>query len=181
MLQPRKLRHLTRDEILPFLVKPGRDGTTPLQRWNARHVRRYDDPDACWLWTASRNSDGYGQLHVAGLNVIHAHQIAYLVYIGDIPLGHLVQHRCDVRHCCNPDHLTIGTKKSNLEDASAKGRLGGGTRFRMTPELVRSIRKRAAAGESKTAIARCLGSSRHAVVKIVNGKSWRHVTDTEAA
>jgi hypothetical protein len=33
-----------------------------------------------------------------------------------------VLHRCDVRRCCNPAHLFLGTKRVNLWDACMKGR-----------------------------------------------------------
>jgi hypothetical protein len=29
-------------------------------------------------------------------------------------------HRCDVRRCCNPDHLVLGTRGDNMADHKAK-------------------------------------------------------------
>ena len=45
-----------------------------------------------------------------------------------------------------------------------------------TPDIVRDIRRRAAAGETKAAIARALAIPRSNVSLIVAGKSWAHVT-----
>jgi hypothetical protein len=91
-------------------------------------VRR-SGPDACWLWTASTWRNGYGQFRVqlpggAGKQkTCGAHQVAYAVSHGSIPLGAHVLHKCDVKRCCNPQHLFVGTHADNMRDASAKGRL----------------------------------------------------------
>jgi len=45
-----------------------------------------------------------------------AHRISYRLFKGEIPEGKCVRHKCDVRHCVNPDHLEIGTKKENNQD-----------------------------------------------------------------
>jgi len=36
--------------------------------------------------------------------------------LGIIPPGIQVCHKCDVRHCCNPDHLFLGTREQNNLD-----------------------------------------------------------------
>lgn len=185
MLQP-KPRLLTRDHLMPLLTKPGRDGMSPLDRFK----HRCDDwnwafaftGDACWLWTGGLNRGGYGQLRVGTFGMIQAHQIAYLLKHGDIPAGMVVMHTCDVPRCCNPDHLVLGTHRQNIIDCLTKGRgnrRGAGPRV-MSPELVRSIRKRNADGEAKDAIARDLGINRVTVSDAVSGKTWKHVTDEGA-
>lgn len=44
---------------------------------------------------------------------------------GPIPKGMCVLHRCDVRHCVNPNHLWLGTQRENIADRDAKGRNRG--------------------------------------------------------
>jgi uncharacterized protein YjiS (DUF1127 family) len=178
MLQPRP-RLLTRENILPRLIVPGRDGLSPLDRYNARHVKG----DGCWVWIGGLNRDGYGQLTVAGFGNIQAHQIAFLIYQGDIPAGHVVMHgECDNPRCCNPAHLVLGTQALNIQDAVAKGRWNSrGSRRVLTPELVRSIRQRHKLGESKDAIARDIGVKRDAVRSAIEGRTWKSVTDEETA
>lgn len=44
---------------------------------------------------------------------------------GEIPDGLVLRHKCDNRPCVNPDHLTPGTKKQNLQDCIDRGRFWG--------------------------------------------------------
>ncbi len=75
----------------------------------------------CWLWTASLNSWGYGNMR--GLDrVERSHRIAWQLYRGEIPLDLQVCHKCDVPSCVNPDHLYLGTQKQNMRDVSKRDR-----------------------------------------------------------
>lgn len=52
----------------------------------------------------------------------YAHRLAYALHSGRALAGLLVLHGCDVRACCNPAHLGIGTHAENLEQARQRGR-----------------------------------------------------------
>lgn len=82
-------------------------------------------PDDCWLWKFSVLETGYGQHKVRGTGY-SAHRFAFMVSNGEIPEGLLVCHRCDVRACCNPTHLFLGTHGDNNRDTVAKGRWRSG-------------------------------------------------------
>jgi hypothetical protein len=79
-------------------------------------------PDAgCWIWSGKMNPNGYGAMKISGKQY-GSHRLAWMLVHGDIPAGMLVCHRCDVRLCCNPSHLFLGTGMDNMRDAVKKGR-----------------------------------------------------------
>lgn len=52
----------------------------------------------------------------------YAHRLAYALRSGKTLSGLLVLHGCDIRACCNPAHLSVGTHAENLEQARQRGR-----------------------------------------------------------
>lgn len=84
--------------------------------------------NGCWEWQRALTKSGYG---VASVNrkYIRAHRLAYLAFIGEIPFGKLVCHKCDNTKCCNPDHLFLGTNYENTQDMIKKGRRKIGHKF----------------------------------------------------
>jgi hypothetical protein len=82
---------------------------------------RIDPRTQCWLWTGSRNAQGYGNISHEGRHLV-AHRLAWLLWRGPIDVDIKVLHRCDTPPCCNPDHLFLGTQADNVADMVAKGR-----------------------------------------------------------
>lgn len=99
----------------------------------------------CWLWLAATSPTGYG---LTGLRAgpALAHRAAYEAYVGPIPAGRVVCHRCDTPSCVNPAHLFSGTQMDNIRDCASKGRMAGQQLTRckygheFTPENTRAIR-----------------------------------------
>jgi hypothetical protein len=138
-------------------------------------------PDECWLWTASGGSHGYGNLRVKG-RTRTSHTLAWELTYGPIADGLWVLHKCDVRRCCNPSHLFLGTAADNSQDMGRKGRHPGnglkGDRHpnaRLTTEQVIEIRRLASVGWKQTAIAGHYGVTVQQINQIVHRKSWKEV------
>lgn len=75
----------------------------------------------CWLWTGATGPTGYGMFRMDG-KTRRAHRVAHEMYVGPIPNGQSVLHRCDNPTCVNPQHLALGTPKDNADDRDRRGR-----------------------------------------------------------
>lgn len=145
----------------------------------------------CWLWFGARNRNGYGVIH-HGL----AHRFAFIRFVGAIPRGSIVRHKCDTPACVNPDHLELGTQADNLRDivkrgrhwgqknpeaASKWGRLYGARpkaigeknpKAKLTSKEVLEIR---ASTDSAPGLAEKYGVSRNAIYYIRSRATWSHI------
>lgn len=81
----------------------------------ARFDQYVEKTDTCWHWTSTVHKDGYAHFKLDGREQ-YAHRVAYERFIGPIPEGREVDHTCFVRHCVNPDHLRVTTRKQNQEN-----------------------------------------------------------------
>ena len=163
----------------------GLDATVPKTRPVVeRFLEKVDKrgPDECWEWTAFRDKNGYGTIAdgPAGGQIHHrAHRFSYAHYVGPIPEGLFVLHRCDNPPCVNPAHLFVGTPSDNTQDAMAKGRWNPprGTRNSravLTEDQVRASRALYVPRKfSFRRIARVLGVSEYATKEVIQGNNWR--------
>lgn len=127
----------------------------------------------CWEWKLSIRENGYARTTFKGDNW-YLHRLSYWAFIGDIPDGHDVCHKCDNRKCCNPNHLFVGTRKDNMEDAVSKGRQARGLALpqaKLSDEDISKILSRIHSGELYKNIAKDFNVTRHSIgrVAINNG------------
>ena len=149
-------------------------------RLDAR-VDRSAGPDSCWLWTGPVRHDGYGSFLIGGGRSSPrfgiAHRMAWEATRGPIPSGML---DCDVRLCCNPAHLFLGTHSDNMRDMYAKGRAnvvrGSAQRnAKLTDESVRAALEAFALGASVASLARRFSVGTTTMRKVVKRIRWTHV------
>lgn len=76
----------------------------------------------CWIWLGATNHAGYGTFY-DGRKFVRAHKFSYETFVGAVPDGFILRHRCDLPPCVNPDHLLTGTQLDNIHDAIERGRL----------------------------------------------------------
>jgi hypothetical protein len=86
--------------------------------WQKRFWTRVDrsaGADACWPWTGLLSPRGYGRVRYNGKQV-RPHRLVYHFLVGPLPDVRVLQldHRCRMRHCCNPSHLELVTARENL-------------------------------------------------------------------
>lgn len=126
--------------------------------------------DACWPWTWSRNSEGYGRAKLDGRS--HpAHRMAYRLARGPIPDGLLVLHSCDNPPCCNPRHLRVGTPKDNGLDTVIRRRRGV-----LTDDDLEAIFVARTAGQLQSAIAQRLGVDQSLISRVLSGEYYAYRT-----
>jgi hypothetical protein len=74
------------------------------------------DPETnCWIWQASFNTTGYGQIRINKITR-KAHQVAFELFIGERDKELDLCHSCNNKKCCNPEHLRQDTTSSNSID-----------------------------------------------------------------
>jgi hypothetical protein len=135
-----------------------------------------DRSGECWIWTASRNSRGYGRIGEGGAHVWLAHRLSYKLHHGSDPGDLYVCHSCDNPPCVNPAHLFLGTHADNMADAAQKGRGIRGEIHPLTSLVeadVVAMRERRAAGSTYRQIGTDFGVTASAARSICTGVNWR--------
>jgi hypothetical protein len=134
------------------------------------HVHKHDS--GCWLWTAyCLKKNGYGFFRTPARHEL-AHRVSYRLFNGQLDARD-VMHKCDTPNCVNPEHLALGTRLENMQDAKRKGRMCFGERHgrsKLTDEQVESIRK---SNKLQREIASEFGITQSHVSYLKSGKKWQ--------
>lgn len=69
----------------------------------------------CWVWQMATKSDGYGVISVGNHRTRLAHCVYYEIYVGLVPEGKELHHRCEQPSCVNPDHLEPLTRAEHAQ------------------------------------------------------------------
>lgn len=97
---------------------------TPERFW-----KRIQKPVGCWLYDGAKETNGYGYLLSPlqeGSQYITSHKLAWILTHGPVPDGKQVLHKCDIRACCNPEHLYLGDDAANAADKMSRKRQSRG-------------------------------------------------------
>lgn len=77
-----------------------------------------NDPSPCHVWQGPTSGEGrgggYGRMSLNSQTVA-VHLVVYTHYFGYIPGKKQIDHKCNTRLCCNPQHLQMVTHKRNQQ------------------------------------------------------------------
>lgn len=138
--------------------------------------------NGCLLWVGSTNSNGYGRISWRDSRWFVHRVVAYkgnlAKYFYDSSNETL--HSCDTPNCCEPSHLSLGTRLENMQDAKAKGRLRALDLFRerrsLTDVQVLEIKLLLNKGLTYAEVARVSGVDFRKVRQIALGLAYTDIT-----
>ena len=137
---------------------------------------RYKVIGACWEYSGTISSYGYGQFYHRG-KTIRAHRAVYEIYNGKIPVDLIVCHTCDNRKCINPEHLYAGTYANNYQDAKDRQRINppyGESHHaaQLTKSDVQKIRN---SNLSQRQLAARYGVAQTTISEVKRGLTWKTI------
>jgi HNH endonuclease len=129
--------------------------TTPMARIEANSTPIPES--GCFVFLGCLSHDGYGKIGIDG-RTQYVHRVAYEHFIGPIPDGADLDHKCRVRSCWNPQHLDPVTRSENLRRGDGKK---GSIAFWRAHDA--DLCDMVASGLTRREAANRLGVSRHAI------------------
>ena len=163
--------------------------------WEKVDVRGEDE---CWVWTASKDPDGYGYFTLKSHGAeeqkgktIMAHRYSLMMKLNnfDLPPEVLTRHSCDNRGCVNPRHLLEGSAKDNSADMVERNRQSCGENHHSAKMTEAQARDCIQTYQTDKQNGRLYGSlerlakkhnlSKQVVYRCVSGKTWCHLHNQE--
>ncbi len=136
-------------------------------------LSKYSQRDAttgCLVWHGCVRGR-YGHITIKHVGYA-AHRVAFEVNKHALRADESICHSCDNPLCIEPSHLFPGSHTDNMRDMTAKGRSSA----ILSPEAVREIRQRLAAGELQKTLASEFGVKQPAISNLHRGVSWETVS-----
>ena len=115
---------------------------------------------------------GYGFFRTPARHEL-AHRVSYRLFNGVLDTRDIM-HKCDVPKCVNPEHLVLGSRFENMQDAKLKGRLSIGEKHggsKLTSDQVDLIKQ---STKLQREIAVDFGITQSHVSCLKSGKKWQH-------
>ena len=90
------------------------------------HMPEPGQRSGCWEWTGpdsgTGRGGGYGRLCVDGATMA-VHIVMWVIFNGPVPPRKQIDHTCNRRRCCNPEHLEMVTHKRNQRRRDERSKL----------------------------------------------------------
>jgi hypothetical protein len=147
--------------------------------WQTRFWSKVNKTSNCWLWSGETTRGGYGKFTITVGHKVYqqyrVHRLSYYLKFGVFDTTLCVLHTCDTRLCINPEHLFLGTRKDNWEDAKIKNRISRGSKHNISVLNEDEVRLIKDLNLSWGIIAKCFGVHKSTIQNIKQRKTWRHV------
>lgn len=85
-----------------------------------------------------QSNQKYGQFNMHG-RVHQAHRAAWLHFVGPIPDGEHIHHKCGETRCVNPEHLQLSTQRENNAEMFARRALNA--RIAAGERVIKQLRR----------------------------------------
>ena len=80
---------------------------------------KFNNQTRCWEWIGNKNQTGYGRVRYLGKKIL-VHRLIY-AWVNKTPLYKridkdilIIDHICNNKACCNPEHLRLTTHLVNM-------------------------------------------------------------------
>lgn len=143
------------------------------------NVDMAEDNDKCWLWKGGREGDKYGRLSFKRVDYL-SHRVAFFISNKIDPAEFCVCHKCDVKSCCRPSHLFLGTHKDNTKDMISKGRANmvgekNGAAILAESKIIEIVKRYSKGDITQFQLSKIYGVSHAQANNIVHLKLWKHL------
>lgn len=164
----------------PIRLEVNPSDTKTIERFTKK-IRNYGNltEDECWIWDGSLTMSGalgtrwYGGFSYQG-KPAYAHRMSYAIFKGPLLLGAQVNHSCNNPLCVNPNHLHLGTARTNMDECLEQNRFPNceyHPKARLTNDQVREILSLKGI-MPQNQIAEKFEVSQTTISAIMNGKMW---------
>lgn len=152
-----------------------------------KSLSKIDSSSNCWEWIGAFKGKNklqqYGNIVVGSRidktrKTISAHRYSYEIFVGKIPDGKWVLHKCDNPKCINPNHLFLGNRQDNVNDRQIKNRnkpINGelNPNCKHTLKQIYEIKRLYSEGKTMRELSKLYGYKGHKTIfDIIHGKRW---------
>jgi hypothetical protein len=125
----------------------------------------------CHIFQNYISNEGYGCIEYKKISY-KTHILVYMAYnkLQEIESKNVIRHLCDIKNCCNPEHLKEGSRRENALDT-----LSYSKNCKLDEHKVRKINELLEQKHSCIKIAEIFGVTRSTIYAIKDGKTWSHV------